>query len=218
MLLEIDPDTLQELPPEEKISYLKEKINSAEKQLHKRHLDGESGLKNAQSRSRCIDQLIIGLHQAFDPENESGLAIVANGGFGRGIMNPGSDIDLLFLTPTSSQKISKVDASLIQSIQMLIWDLGFKFLPATRSIQESITEAKQEPISRTTLLDSRFIIGNEELFEQFSTRFRKECITKDKAAFFEERSQDIRNRHAKYSHTVFLQEPNIKESPAANKA
>lgn len=213
MLLEIDHDALREFPAEKKISYFKEKISSAEKQLHKRHLDGESGLKNAQSRSRYIDQLIIGLHQAFDPENESGLAIVANGGFGRGIMNPGSDIDLLFLTPTPSQKISKIDATLIQSIQMLIWDLGFKFLPVTRSMQESITEAKQEPISRTTLLDSRFIIGNEELFEKFSTRFRKECIAKDKVAFFEERSQDIRNRHAKYSHTVFLQEPNIKESP-----
>ena len=75
MLLEIDHDALREFPAEKKISYFKEKISSAEKQLHKRHLDGESGLKNAQSRSRYIDQLIIGLHQAFDPENESGLAV-----------------------------------------------------------------------------------------------------------------------------------------------
>ncbi|MDB4354083.1 [protein-PII] uridylyltransferase [Akkermansiaceae bacterium] len=213
MLLDIDPTELRSFASPARLTVLKGALAKAESELHKRHLDGESGLKNAQARSQVISSLLLTLHQTFDPDSKTKLAIAANGGFGRGIMNPGSDIDLLFITPSASHKISKFDSELVQAIQMIIWDLGFKFLPSTRSISESIAEAKKEPISRTTLLDSAFLSGNRELFDQFETRFRKECITKDKETFFEERSLDIKKRHAKWSHTVFLQEPNIKESP-----
>lgn len=213
MFLELDPNALRSLSDADRLSLLKERIKAANEQLHEEHLTGVSGLKNAQDRSAVLDELVIALYETFLTEGEYTITLIANGGNGRGIMNPGSDIDLLFLTPSASHKLEKADSELIQAIQMSIWDLGFKFLPSTRNIAECIKEAKEEPISRTALLDARFIAGDQELFEQFQTRFRKECIQKDKEAFFEERRLDIQRRHAKWSHTVFLQEPNIKESP-----
>ncbi|MGC4013646.1 MAG: hypothetical protein QM755_03890 [Luteolibacter sp.] len=55
-----------------------------------------------------------------------------------------------------------------------------------------------------------------KLFNEFQKRFDKECIKKGQDAFFELRRQDLRTRHEKYSRTVFLQEPNVKESCGGN--
>jgi [protein-PII] uridylyltransferase len=211
----LNSSQLRELPPQEQLAFLKSHIAATNEELHQAHLAGEDGYIHAQARSAAIDHLITTLYRSFLKGGEElpTLALVANGGYGRGVMNPGSDIDLLFLTAGPSGKISARVAEVIKQLQHLIWDLGFKFLPSTRSITESFAEAKREPQSRTALFDSRLIAGSSELFKDFQTRFRKTCIEKDKEIFFEERSLDIAKRHAKWSHTVFLQEPNIKESP-----
>lgn len=213
MLLDLDPAALKTLDAPSRLALLKDKILAANETLHENHLSGESGLKNAQDRASMVDELLIGLYETFVDPTKTKITLVANGGNGRGMMNPGSDVDLLFLCSVPAQKLSKLDTALIQSIQMLIWDLGFKFLPSTRNIAECIKEAKEEPISRTSLLDARFLAGDQSFFEEFKARFRKECIEKDQESFFEERRLDITQRHKKWSHTVFLQEPNIKESP-----
>ena len=208
-------DHLRELSPQERLVFLKSKLKDWREVLHQRHLAGEAGLTHCQALSEGIDQLLRAVYLSSLKPNEElkGLALVASGGYGRGVMNPGSDVDLLFLTEAPANKVPKRISDTICEVQNLIWDLGFKFLPSTRSIAECITEAKQEPQSRTALFDARLLIGSNELFEKFENRFRKTCIEKDKEAFFEERSIDIKSRHAKWSHTVFLQEPNIKESP-----
>jgi [protein-PII] uridylyltransferase len=213
--LNLDPNQLRELSPEERLVFLKTRLANANEELHRRHLTGEAGIAHTELRSAMIDELIIAIYQSFLKKDEdlTEISLVANGGYGRGMMNPGSDVDLFFLTSVPSKKVSKRISELVRDMQHLIWDLGFKFLPSTRSVAESINEAKKEPQSRTALFAARLIAGSTELFENFCTRFRKTCIEKDKEAFFEERSLDIRTRHAKWSHTVFLQEPNIKESP-----
>ena len=61
-------------------------------------------------------------------------------------------------------------------------------------------------------MDARFIAGDQSLYDAFTKRFEKECVTKDQEAFLNLRREDLRRRHSKYSHTVFLQEPQIKES------
>jgi [protein-PII] uridylyltransferase len=208
-------DHLRELSPKERLVFLKSKLKAWHEKLHKRHLAGEAGLAHAQAHSEAIDHLLRALYLSLlKPGEELGnLALVASGGYGRGIMNPGSDVDLLFLTSAPSGKVSKRVSEVISELQNTVWDLGFKFLPSTRSITECLNEAKAEPQSRTALFDARLLIGPTDLFEKFQTRFRKVCIEKDKEAFFKERRLDIKSRHAKWSHTVFLQEPNIKDSP-----
>ena len=215
MALELDPTTLRELPPEERLAFLKSCIAEEHEDLNRRHLGGESGLNNAEARCQFVDKLIVTIYESLLNEGETlpSLALVASGGYGRGLMNPGSDVDLLFLTSAPTKKIPERAAEVIRDLQHIIWDLGFKFLPSTRSASECYCEARSESQSRTALFDARLIAGPEELFQEFQTVFRKNCIEKDKAAFFAERRLDITRRHEKWSHTVFLQEPNIKESP-----
>lgn len=213
--LDLDPARLGALSPGERLAFLKVRVAGANETLHQRHLSGEDGAEHAKTRSKIIDELVLALYWTLipDPKAAPPVTLVANGGFGRGYMNPGSDIDLLFLTSSSATKTAKAAQEIIQGIQFVIWDLGFKFLPSTRTIAECIKEGKREPQSRTTLFDSRFLTGDLELYRTFRSRFRKECIEKDREIFFNERTLDVQFRHAKWSHTVFLQEPNIKESP-----
>ncbi len=212
---DLKADHLRGLPPQERLIFLKSNLKDWNGRLHKRHLAGEAGLTHAQAHSEAIDHLLKTLLLSLLKEDEklSSLALVASGGYGRGIMNPGSDVDLLFLTSVPSSKVSKRVSEIICELQNAVWDLGFKFLPSTRSITECLNEARLEPQSRTALSDARLLIGPQELFQKFQDRFRKVCIEKDKEAFFDERRSDISSRHAKWSHTVFLQEPNVKDSP-----
>ena len=102
--------------------------------------------------------------------------------------------------------------SLVQDVLYLLWDVGFKVGHACRSINECLEQARIDQENKTALMDSRLITGDAKLFDHFQQRFAKECIAKGQAAFFDLRRNDMRNRHEKYSHTVFLQEPNVKES------
>ena len=212
---DLKADHLRGLPPQERLIFLKSNLKDWHGKLHTRHLSGEAGLAHAQANSEAIDHLLRTLLLSLLKEGEEldTLALVANGGYGRGIMNPGSDVDLLFLSSVPSSKVSKRVSEIICELQNTVWDLGFKFLPSTRSITECLKEAKLEPQSRTALFDARLLIGPQELFQKFQDRFRKVCIDKDKEDFFDERRSDISSRHAKWSHTVFLQEPNVKDSP-----
>jgi [protein-PII] uridylyltransferase len=212
---DLKADHLRGLPPQERLIFLKSNLKDWHGKLHTRHLSGEAGLAHAQANSEAIDHLLRTLLLSLLKEGEEldTLALVANGGYGRGIMNPGSDVDLLFLSSAPSSKVSKRVSEIICELQNTVWDLGFKFLPSTRSITECLKEAKLEPQSRTALFDARLLIGPQELFQKFQDRFRKVCIDKDKEDFFDERRSDISSRHAKWSHTVFLQEPNVKDSP-----
>ncbi len=215
MFIDLDSSALKKQSPSERLSELKALLAAQEQELQQRHLKGEKGIIHAQARSQMADELITLLFQIACPSKEtpSSLALIANGGYGRQHMNPGSDIDLLFLVKKPAHKLPEEISTIIQDIQMVIWDLGYKFLPSTRTISECIQEARKEPQSRTALLDARYLVGDKALWEEFDTNFRKECITKDREDFFQERSLEINSRHSKWSHTVFLQEPNVKDSP-----
>src|SRR5690349_11431130 len=61
-------------------------------------------------------------------------------------------------------------------------------------------------------MDARLIADDPAVFKTFQGDFAKECTTSGQTAVFALRRQDLRSRHTKYWRTVFLQEPNVKES------
>ena len=84
------------------------------------------------------------------------LAIVATGGYGRGELAPGSDIDLLFVRPF---KQTAWGESVIEFILYMLWDLGLKVGHATRSLAECVRLAKQDVTIRTALAGSALSVG-----------------------------------------------------------
>ncbi len=205
-----------QLSPAERIDLYKRFLKLEEQKILMRHRAGAGGLEISRDRAALIDTVLISILQASLNAKKEGasfpLSLVATGGYGRGQLNPRSDIDILFLLPRASDKLPLPIQELVQSILYLLWDVGFKVGHACRSINECIEEAKRDQENKTSLMDARLIIGDEVLFKQFAKRFSEDCINKGQEAFFELRRQDLRSRHEKYSHTVFLQEPNVKES------
>ena len=205
-----------QLSPAERISLYKRFLKTEEHRILLHHRSGAGGLEVARGRAALIDTIIRSILAASLKARKEGellpLSLVATGGYGRGTLNPGSDIDILFLLPRASTKLPEPVRELVQDILYLLWDVGFKVGHACRSIAECLEQATADQENKTSLMDARLITGDQALFQQFIGRFDKECISKGQSAFFELRRTDIRDRHQKYSHTVFLQEPNVKES------
>lgn len=204
-----------QLSPSERTALYQRFMEAEERRILDRHREGAGGLEIAQARSALIDRLISAILQATINSQDIGsspIALVGVGGYGRGTLNPASDIDLLFLLPRASGKLPKNVQELVQRILYPLWDMGFKVGHSCRSVAECIQEARADPLNFTALMDSRLIAGNAELFEALQVSFEKNCIKKNPDAFIEIRRKDLRSRYEKSSHTVFLQEPNVKES------
>ncbi len=204
-----------QLSQSERIELYKRFLSFEEKRIRLHHKSGSGGLEISEARAALIDTIIRSIFAATLRARHGKLlpmALVATGGYGRGTLNPCSDIDILFLLPRTSTKLPQPLQDIVQEVLYLLWDVGFKVGHACRSITECIEESRADQVNKTSLMDARLITGDELLFEKFQLRFEKECLRKNQAAFFELRSQDQRARHEKSSRTVFLQEPNVKES------
>ncbi|MES2921800.1 MAG: [protein-PII] uridylyltransferase [Verrucomicrobiota bacterium] len=204
-----------QLSPAERIAHYKRFLKIEEHRILLQHRAGAGGLEVARARAALIDTVISSILEAALNARKGQvppIALVASGGYGRSTLNPRSDVDILFLLPRASTKLPLPLQELVQDVLYLLWDVGFKVGHACRSIQECLEQAKLDPENKTSLMDARLIAGDPDLFSQFQERFQKDCIAKGQAAFFAIRGQDLRTRHQKYSRTVFLQEPNVKES------
>ena len=113
------------------------------------------------------------VYRAKNPSAAEHMAIVATGGYGRGLLAPGSDIDLLFLLP---YKQTAWGESVAEYMLYLLWDLGFKVGHATRTIDQCVRLSHSDMTIRTALLDARLILGDEALFTEFQRRFRKDVL------------------------------------------
>ncbi len=202
------------LSPDERIALFKKFLKPEEEIIKEEHKEGAGGLEVAGRRKDLLDILLICAYQSvlFPLKIKPALSLVATGGYGRGALNPCSDIDLLFLIPQASTKIPPITKEAVEAILYILWDLGFKVGQSVRSINECIIESNKDQQNKTALMDSRLIVGDKKLFQQFKLRFEKECVQKSPKEFLHLRRQDQRARHEKYWKTPFLQEPNVKES------
>jgi [protein-PII] uridylyltransferase len=136
------------------------------------------------------------------------IAMAATGGYGRGVLAPFSDIDLLFIT---SDPPSPADLRVIQYILYFLWDLGLKVGHATRSVSECIAEGRADATVRTSQLDARALAGDASLFGEFARRFREACQEDGAAAYLAAKRAERERRHRRYGDSPFVVEPNIKE-------
>ncbi len=135
-------------------------------------------------------------------------AIVAVGGYGRRQLAPYSDIDVMILHAGRS---SQVVAPLARQLTQDVFDAGAAFGHSVRSITEAVRLARSDPQVCTCLMETRYLAGNADLLEQFTTRFERTLRRRANAicaAFLQERGAE-RHQHGE---SVYMLEPNVKRS------
>ena len=147
-------------------------------------------------------------YPAPNPTTSERLAIVATGGYGRGLLAPASDIDLLFVRPF---KGTAWDESVIEFILHMLWDMGLKVGHATRSVPECVRLAKQDITIRTSLLEARFLWGDRELYDELRKKFWSDIATGSGQDFVEAKLAERDARHLRQGESRYLVEPNVKD-------
>src|SRR5947208_7902648 len=187
-----------------------------EHRLRLRHQAGGGGREICAHRAELIDVLLRYVFGAAlsaaarrNGEAQVPLALIALGGYGRGELNPFSDVDVMLLHQQRAE-VSPHLKEMVNQILYLLWDSGFKVGHYTRSIKEAIAQANSDMRTKTAMLEARFLAGNTELAREFRAQFRSKCVVGHERDYVELRMKDQVSRHKKFGDSVYLQEPNLK--------
>lgn len=162
-----------------------------------------------QQRSDFYDALLKQLWQQLGLSKQKNLALIAVGGYGRQEMFPLSDLDILVLSDVPLEPEAQL---MVNHLFNLLWDSRLQLGVAVRTVDECVAIGREELSIATNMLESRFLIGNYQLWEQLMGG-----ISQDKfwpiADFFEAKMQEKAQRYARYHHTGYNLEPDLKHSP-----
>lgn len=171
------------------------------------YLQGEDIQALLALKAWLMDKILNALWLRFNLND--GASLIAVGGYGRGELQPHSDIDLLILLK------DKIDDQLGEDISAfitLLWDLKLDIGHSVRTIEECISSAREDVTIATNLLETRTITGDDTLLKSLSSRIYSDEVYTSKSYFLAKREEQ-RDRHEKYSGTEYNLEPNIKASP-----
>ena len=175
-----------------------------------------NGRRCAYGLARLQDELIgliydyttTHVYRATNPSDAERMAIVATGGYGRGLLAPGSDIDLLFLLPYKQTPWGECVA---EYMLYVLWDLGFKVGHATRTVDQCVKLALQDLTIRTSLLDIWHVWGDQRLFEELSRRLRSDVFSGTAREFIDAKMAERDERHRRTGESRYKVEPNVKD-------
>ncbi|HEX4352410.1 MAG TPA: [protein-PII] uridylyltransferase [Polyangiales bacterium] len=173
---------------------------------------GQRGLDVAARYAQMFDGLLGSLccaAQAFQLKNKAlgRVALVAVGGYGRRLVAPHSDVDVVFLADhPSDERIAR----LAEGVLYPLWDAGVQIGHAVRGVEETLDLSKSDIRTSTTLLDTRHIAGDKSLVQELVERARGEIFEAELDAFIAALETDTISRHERYGGTLFLREPELK--------
>jgi [protein-PII] uridylyltransferase len=183
------------------------------------HHGGAGGREICRARAAMLDAMLRHLWESarssLSPQAQKEfppLALVAIGGYGRAELNPYSDIDFMFLHDgqVAAGKPLPYLSKLIDGVLYPLWDIGLKIGYAVRSMDDCVKVANTDMQSKTSLIESRLIAGDEALFKKFQRVIVNKCVDGLEEKYIAERVEDQEARHAKFGNSACMQEPNIK--------
>ena len=174
------------------------------------------GTACAERLSHLMDEVIralydfatVHVYRSKNPSAAERMAVVAVGGYGRGTLAPGSDIDLLFVLP---YKQTPWGEQVVEYILYVLWDLGLKVGHATRTVEECVRLSRADITIRTSILEARFLWGEEKLFDDLVARFDREVVKSTGPEYVQAKLAERDERHRKAGESRYLVEPNVKD-------
>jgi [protein-PII] uridylyltransferase len=156
-------------------------------------------------------QQIFGEVLRVNNAEPQGLTLVALGGYGRRLLFPYSDLDILFLF--GNEKAEAEFRPLIADFSRTLWDLGFRVSSAGRTLDECKRIEEDNAEFHLALLDRRFLAGDEELFDRLTKKILAGPEKQARPFLLAELTKLTKERHARYGNTIYHLEPNIKDAP-----
>lgn len=191
----------------------KQYLTQSHELIRQRHSAGASGTTVVHQLSAMMDRMVVSLYQelstAVDGSHQGQLTLVAVGGYGRGELNPYSDVDIMFLHDGSLAP-ERVEA-FAQKLLYFLWDLRLDVGYSVRTIADCIEMAAADTTVKTALIDCRYLIGHQPLFEALHKTVFSQILTKSSDSFIKQKIAEMKKRREKYGDTIYLLEPNLKE-------
>lgn len=190
-------------------------LNHYREEIRKIHNAGAPGTEVVRYLTAMTDTLIRKLFRSITKDVghigrvREPLTLTAIGGYGRGELNPYSDIDLMFLYSGKNQ--ARVE-DIAQKLLYFLWDMRLDVGYSVRTLQDCVEMAAADLTVRTALLDARVISGSRLLFKDFGKVMLTQILSKRSDSFIKEKVAELAKRREKYGSSVYLLEPNIKES------
>lgn len=173
--------------------------------IRRAHFGGAGGNEVVQRRTSLIDRALREAHAFLTATGGLLPALLAIGGYGRGELNPHSDIDIMLLCRDEK------DRERAPELLYLLWDAGLDVGYSVRTAKECLSLARQDIKIRTSLLESRLIAGDPVLYGSFLNAMRSEVFYWKASAFLTEKISERNATRRKFGGSLYLREPNIKE-------
>ncbi len=176
---------------------------------------GDSGVLTARSHARALDGLLSALYCASNAATQAlgqspcgRVALVAVGGYGRSTLGLNSDVDVVFLCDDSSDPFV---GALAEGLLYPLWDLGVDIGHAVRSVDETLSLAREDIRTTTTLIDFRRLAGNGSLLDDLERGAREQVFEPHLVQFLDALEQDTASRHRRFGGSLYLLEPDVKQ-------
>ncbi len=191
------------------VQLFRETLRDSKERIKDLFLEGESTTNLVTFQAQLIDRLLHHAWRDYFTTNDPNISLIAVGGYGRGELHPGSDIDILILLRDNKHDHYR---AALELFVMFLWDIGLEVGHSVRSLQECVEQASLDITIATNLMESRPIAGPVELLTAMRQLTGPDQIWPSRD-FFEAKWQEQIQRHRKFDDTAYNLEPNIKEGP-----
>ena len=184
-------------------------LKQANEQIKAQFLAGTPAHELVHLRARRVDELLKKVWPHWF-DRQRGVSLVAVGGYGRGELHPGSDIDVQIIVDSSEVRETLRDH--LGDFVTFLWDIGLEVGHSVRTVAECTEEAAKDITVATNLMEARHLAGEAALFEAMREAVSPARIWPS-TRFFQAKLLEQINRHHKFHDTAYNLEPNIKEGP-----
>src|SRR5439155_1201763 len=101
-------------------------------------------------------------------------------------------------------------SALTDGLLYTLWDIGLKVGHSVRTVDDCVKVANSDMQSKTSLIEARFITGDERMFKYMETVVLARCVRGFEDEYIAARLGDQEARRAKFGNSATMQEPNIK--------
>lgn len=169
---------------------------------------GACGVELARKHAAIADELARSVfEQARYGRGDMPLLLGAVGGYGRGLLALGSDLDLCFVTTAPAEVVS----GCVEAMLYPLWDAGVRVGHQVVWPSEVVSDAMADLTVATELLDFRPLVGDVSLMQSVDQRLKGSIFSEAKVGtFIAQLEAGAKKRHQQFGDSIYLLEPDLK--------